>query len=266
MPCGSRANPAAAASSRSRCHQPRTDRRTSTFRRPMSRILIVEDDEAIAVALEDDLRLEGYEVEVASDGEAAVTRARAASFDLILLDVMLPKRDGFEVCRALRRSGVASPILMLTARAQESDRVLGLDLGADDYVTKPVQPEGTASPHPGVAAPRVTGRERGRRHSLRGLRDRLCSRRASVRGQSGANHATRVQAPGAVRATARAVLTRRTIIDEAWGKDTVITERVVDNQIANLRRKIERSPDAPQHLKSIRGLGYRFDPETVTES
>ena len=193
------------------------------------------------------------------------TRARASSFDLILLDVMLPKRDGFEVCRALRRSGVASPILMLTARAQESDRVLGLDLGADDYVTKPYSPR-----------------------ELR-ARIRALLRRASP--ASGAADVIRFGdcqidlARGELRCGGRVVpttpiefkllglfarrpgrvLTRRTIIDEAWGKDTVITERVVDNQIANLRRKIERSPDAPQHLKSIRGLGYRFDPEIVTE-
>jgi two-component system alkaline phosphatase synthesis response regulator PhoP len=107
----------------------------------MSRILIVEDDEAIAIALEDDLRLEGYAVEVARDGDIAVQRARAERFDLILLDIMLPKKDGFEVCRELRRAGVDSIILLLTARTQETEKVLGLDLGADDYVTKPYSPK-----------------------------------------------------------------------------------------------------------------------------
>jgi len=106
----------------------------------MSRILIVEDDLAIAVALEDDLRLEGYTVEVVKDGEAALASARATTFDLVLLDVMLPKKDGFDVCRELRRSGVESKILLLTARTGETDKVLGLDLGADDYVTKPYSP------------------------------------------------------------------------------------------------------------------------------
>ena len=94
----------------------------------MSRILIVEDDPAIAVALEDDLRLEGYAVEVARDGEAAVTRARGAPFDLILLDVMLPKKDGFDVCRELRRSGVDAMILLLTARAADAEKVMGSNL------------------------------------------------------------------------------------------------------------------------------------------
>src|SRR5439155_468117 len=107
----------------------------------MSRILVVEDDVAIAVALEDDLRLEGYQVVVATDGESAIKEARAGAFDVILLDVMLPKKDGFEVCRELRRTGVTSMILLLTARTGESDKVLGLELGADDYVTKPYSPK-----------------------------------------------------------------------------------------------------------------------------
>ena len=107
----------------------------------MSRILIVEDDAAIGVALEDDLRLEGYGVELVTDGEAALRRARDGGFDLVLLDVMLPKKDGFDVCRELRRSGVSSKILLLTARAGEIEKVLGLDFGADDYVTKPYSPK-----------------------------------------------------------------------------------------------------------------------------
>ena len=231
----------------------------------MSRILIVEDDEAIAVALEDDLRLEGHEVEVACDGEAAATRARAASFDLILLDVMLPKRDGFEVCRALRRSGVASPILMLTARAQESDHVLGLDLGADDYVTKPYSPRELRARIRALlrrASPAASAGD-----VIRFGDCQIDFGRGELRcgGKVVPTTPLEFKLLGLFARRPGRVLTRRTIIDEAWGKDTIITERVVDNQIANLRRKIERSPDVPRHLKSIRGLGYRFDPETVTE-
>ena len=106
----------------------------------MSRILIVEDEPDIALALEDDLRTEGYDVEVAADGETASRRAREDSWDLVLLDVMLPRKDGFEVCRDLRRAGVTIPIIFLTARAQEAEKVLGLEMGADDYVTKPFSP------------------------------------------------------------------------------------------------------------------------------
>ena len=103
----------------------------------MSRILIVEDEPAIALGLEDDLKMEGYQVEVAGDGITGARRAREGAFDLVLLDVMLPGKDGFEVCRELRRAGLKTPILMLTAKAREAEKVMGLELGADDYVTKP---------------------------------------------------------------------------------------------------------------------------------
>ncbi len=106
----------------------------------MARILVVEDEPDLLLGLEDDLKLEGYEVEVARDGDAASRRAREQPFDLIILDVMLPSKDGFEVCRELRRAGLQTPVILLTAKTQESDKVLGLDLGADDYVTKPYSP------------------------------------------------------------------------------------------------------------------------------
>ena len=103
----------------------------------MARILVVEDEPGIALGLEDDLKIEGYEVEVAVDGITALRRARELAFDLIVLDVILPGKDGFDVCRELRRGGCRTPILMLTAKTQEAEKVLGLELGADDYVTKP---------------------------------------------------------------------------------------------------------------------------------
>src|SRR5436309_13327738 len=107
----------------------------------MTRILVVEDEPGVALGLEDDLRLEGWEVEVAPDGVVGAKRAREQQFDLILLDVMLPGKDGFDVCRELRRAGLRTPIIMLTARAQEAEKILGLDIGADDYITKPFSPK-----------------------------------------------------------------------------------------------------------------------------
>jgi DNA-binding response OmpR family regulator len=231
----------------------------------MSRILIVEDDRAIAVALEDDLRLEGYDVQVERDGEAALAAARASSFDLLLLDVMLPKKDGFDVCRELRRAGVDAKILLLTARGGETDKVLGLDLGADDYIIKPYSPKEL--------------RARVRAHLRRGSeasvprviafgdceldlgRGELRRHRRPV-----ATTPLELKLLGFFTRRVGRVLTRRTLIDEIWGRDTAITERVVDNQIANLRKKIEPSPAAPRFLKSVRGIGYRFDLEDVTES
>src|SRR4051812_13484687 len=107
----------------------------------MPRILIVEDEPSISFGLELDLQTEGYEVEVVEDGETAVRRGREGGFDLVVLDLMLPKKDGLEVCRELRRSGARMPILMLTAKTQEADKIIGFDIGADDYVTKPFSPK-----------------------------------------------------------------------------------------------------------------------------
>jgi DNA-binding response OmpR family regulator len=227
-----------------------------------ARILVVEDDRAIATALEDDLRLEGYDVEVVGDGPAAIERASRSRFELMLLDVMLPGKDGFEVCRELKRRGVDTTILLLTARGSESDKVLGLDLGADDYVTKPYSPKELrarvrvllrrgAQSRPEIVRfgdcevdfTRGELRRGGRPIQVTPLEFKLLSLFATRPGR---------------------VLTRRILIDEAWGRDTAITERVVDNQIANLRKKIEASPE-PRFLKSVRGIGYRFDVDDVTE-
>ena len=106
----------------------------------MTKILVVEDEPGIALGLEDDLRMEGWDVELVADGAVASRRAREQQFDLILLDVMLPNKDGLDVCRELRRAGLRTPIIMLTAKAQEAEKILGLELGADDYVTKPFSP------------------------------------------------------------------------------------------------------------------------------
>ncbi|MBI1876259.1 MAG: response regulator transcription factor [Acidobacteria bacterium] len=232
----------------------------------MPRILIVEDDPAIAVALEDDLRLEGYAVEVVTDGEAAIRSAREGAFDLILLDLMLPKKDGFDVCRELRRFGVNSRILLLTARTAETEKVLGLDLGADDYVTKPYSPKELRARIRALL--RRTQAETEEAAITRFGDCELDFSRAELRraGKPVATTPLELKLLGLLTRRAGRVLTRRILIDEVWGKDTAITERVVDNQIANLRRKIEPSPTSPRYLKSVRGIGYRFDLEDVTES
>jgi DNA-binding response OmpR family regulator len=231
----------------------------------MSRILIVEDDAAIAVALEDDLRLEGYSVEVVQDGEAATRRARETAFDLILLDVMLPKKDGFDVCRELRRTGVESMILLLTARTQDTDKVLGLDLGADDYVTKPYSPKELRARIRALLRRTLPDTGAG---ILRFGDCEVDFNRAELRraGRPVATTPLEFKLIGLLARRPGRVLTRQTLIDEAWGRETAITERVVDNQIANLRKKIEPSPATPRYLKSVRGVGYRFDPDDVAES
>ena len=231
----------------------------------MSRILIVEDDPAIGCVLEDDLRLEGYAVTLVTDGEAAVAQARSQRFDLVLLDVMLPKKDGFEVCRELRRLGVDASILMLTARTAEAEKVLGLDLGADDYITKPYSPKEL----------RARIRARLRRPAV-GPGDavirfgdcELDLQRGELRRSGRPVPTTPLELKLLTVFTRRPgrLFSRRVLIDEAWGPDTAITERVVDNQVARLRQKVEPEPSSPRYIRSVRGLGYRFDPDDVTES
>lgn len=231
----------------------------------MSRILIVEDDPAIAVALEDDLRLEGYDVEVVHDGQTASRRAREASFDLIVLDIMLPKKDGFEVCREIRRAGRDCAILMLTARAQESESVMGLDLGADDFVTKPYSPKALRARIRALL--RRSGAGGANAEVVRFGDCEIDFRRAELRRAGRPVPTTPLEFKLLALFVRRAghVLTRRLLIDEAWGLHTIVTERVVDNQIANLRKKIEVAPAQPRHLVSVRSIGYRFDPEEMTE-
>ena len=223
----------------------------------MARILVVEDEPPIASALEDDLKLEGYEVEVVRDGDTASRRAREQSFDLIILDVMLPHKDGFEVCRELRRAGLRMPVILLTAKTQESDKVLGLELGADDYVTKPFSPRElrarvkaalrrTAGEMPEIYRfgdaevdfTRCELRRGGRALEMTPIEFKLLAAFIRHRGQT---------------------LSREKLLDQVWGRETFVTDRVVDTHVANLRKKIESKPSEPRFLVNVRGMGYRFD-------
>jgi DNA-binding response OmpR family regulator len=224
----------------------------------MTRILIVEDEPAIALGLEDDLKLEGYEVEVISDGRVASERAREQRFDLILLDIMLPGKDGIDVCRDLRRHGLATPILMLTAKTQESEKVMAFETGADDYVTKPF---GTRELRARIKA-----------MLRRGMRDQDAGiyrfgeieadfTRAELRRNGTPVELTPIEfrlLSLFIRSRGR-VLSREQLIEGAWTSGAFACDRIVDNHIANLRRKIEPDPANPRYLRNVRGLGYRFD-------
>jgi len=223
----------------------------------MTSILIVEDDEGIAMGLEDDLRLDGYDVTVARDGEEAVRRARERTFDLIVLDIMLPRKDGYQVCRELRHGGVGTPIIMLTARVQDAEKVLGLEMGADDYVTKPFNPmelrarikavlrrasgqlpQSYTFGHILVDFRRCEVRRAGTLVDISSLEFKLLTAFIEQRGR---------------------VLSRDQLLDAAWGSDVHVTDRAVDNHVVGLRRKIEADPADPRFITSVRGMGYRFD-------
>jgi len=225
----------------------------------MTRILVVEDEPGIALGLEDDLRLEGYEVETVADGITAAQRAREGAFDLILLDVMLPGKDGFEVCRELRRSGLRTPIVMLTAKTQEAEKVMGLELGADDYVTKPF---GTRELRARIKAllRRASGADGDSgRHQFGDIE--VDFHRAEVRRGGQPVELTPIEFKLLalfVRSRGR-VLSREQLIEGAWGAETFTSARIADNHIANLRKKIEADPANPRYIRNVRGMGYRFD-------
>jgi two-component system alkaline phosphatase synthesis response regulator PhoP len=222
------------------------------------RLLIVEDEPAIALALEDDLTLEGYQVTVIHDGLEAVRRAREGTFDAILLDVMLPGKDGFEICRELRRSRITTPILLLTARAQEAEKVLGLEAGADDYLTKPF---GIRELRARIAA--LLRRSQGAVHTplVRVGEAEVDFDRAEIRRRGETLPLTPLEfrlLQVFVRARGR-ILTRSQLIGEAWGPNTFVTDRVVDNHIGSLRKKLEPDAAEPQYIQNVRGIGYRFE-------
>jgi DNA-binding response OmpR family regulator len=223
----------------------------------MNRILIVEDEAGIALGLEEDLTLEGYGVEIAADGDTAVKRARDGQFDLILLDVMLPRKGGLQVCRELRHAGIATPIILLTARAQEAEKVLGLQLGADDYVTKPFSPLELRARIQAVL--RRTAAPVDAESYRFGDMD-VDFARCELRRAGKIVEITPVEfklLATFIRSRSR-VLSRQQLLDKVW-TDANCGDRVVDTHISNLRKKIEETPAEPRYLVSVRGMGYRFD-------
>ncbi len=222
----------------------------------MARILVVEDEADIALGLQLDLSDEGHAVEVVGRGDEASRRGREP-WDLIILDVMLPGRDGFEVCRDLRRAGVRTPVLMLTAKAQEAEKVVGLDMGADDYVTKPFSPRELRARVRALlrrAAPDIEPVHRFGSCEVDFARAEV--RRAGERTDLTAIELKMLRV--FLQHSGR-VLSRAEVIDEVWGRGVSITDRVVDTHLVKLRRKIEADPAEPRHIISVRGIGYRFE-------
>jgi DNA-binding response OmpR family regulator len=224
----------------------------------MTKILIIEDEEAILMALEDNLRLDGYEVQSAADGEKGLSKAMQKTFDLIILDIMLPRMNGFEVCKQLRQAGITTPILMLTAKSQEIDKVLGLELGADDYVTKPFSPRELLA--------RVKALLRRAKQIEQGI-DRYAFGNVEVDfkkyevkkgGRSVYLTALEFSLLQFMVQHNGQVLSRDVILDEVWGRDVYIQPRTVDKHIAELRKKIEDDPSLPKYIIGVRGVGYKF--------
>ena len=223
----------------------------------MKRILVVEDEPAIAFGLQLDLKSEGYDVEIESDGESALQRARKEAFDLILLDVMLPGKDGFEVCRELRRGGSKTPVIMLTAKTQEAEKVMGLEIGADDYVTKPFSPRELRARV--KAALRRTAEDDLPIYRFGDSEVDLMRCELRRAGKLVELTALEFKLLTAFVRNGGKVLSRDQLLDLVWGHGTFVTDRVVDNHVVTLRKKVEPEPSEPRYIVSVRGLGYRFD-------
>jgi DNA-binding response OmpR family regulator len=223
----------------------------------MSRILIVDDEPEIVRGLEDNLRFEGYQTSTAGDGREALAVAAREAPDLILLDIMMPGLSGWDVCRELRGKGIDVPIIMLTARGEEGDRIRGLELGADDYITKPF------SLRELLARVRAVLRRPGPRQKAEELafgdaRVRPRGRQAFRAGREVGLTRKEFELLVYLLEHRGEVVTRERLLDEVWGYERFPTTRTVDTHILRLRRKFEADPDRPLFILTVHGQGYRF--------
>jgi len=228
------------------------------------RILLVEDDPSIREITALGLRGAGFEVTTAVDGVEGLAKARAEQPDLVLLDVMLPRMDGLEVCRRLRAKGETVPIIMLTAKSEEIDKVLGLELGADDYITKPFSIREFRSRV--KAALRRSGMARAdaddeRPMDVRGLRIDPGKRTVSRNGDVVQTTYVEFEILAALARSPGRVFTRDMLLARVWGDSAYRDPRTIDVHIRHLREKIEADPKEPEYLFTVRGVGYRFRDE-----
>ncbi|MBM3811192.1 MAG: response regulator transcription factor [Acidimicrobiia bacterium] len=223
------------------------------------RILLIEDEKGLVMTMTDRLQREGYAVDSCGDGESGYNQACAQPYDLILLDVMMPKRSGFDVCRDLRQKGIETPILMLTARDQTVDKVVGLKLGADDYVTKPfdmmellARVEALLRRSPAKPDPAAGSFEFGE------VKADFRAAEVTRDGTQVALSAKEFQLLRFLVENKGEAHSREKLLSEVWGYEAAMNTRTVDVHMAWLRQKLEQNPKFPRHLVTVRGIGYKF--------
>ncbi len=224
----------------------------------MKRVLIIEDDPAILTGLEDSLQEEHFEVSTAEDGEVGYQKAKKENIDLIILDLMLPSKNGMEICKDLRNDGIEIPILMLTSKKEEMDKVLGLEIGADDYVTKPFSIRELIARINALLRRKVDIRKEIEEYSF-GNVDVDFKKQEAFKNKKPIELSTTefkilnyfVQREGEV-------ISRDQLLDDVWGYDEFPTTRTVDNYILALRKKIENDHSNPKHLITLHKAGYKF--------
>ena len=224
----------------------------------MARVLIADDESTIVMAIGDELRFEGFEVESAATGPDALALARAYRPDVLLLDLSLPGKNGFEVCRTIRPERPDLWIIMLTVRGQEADRVTGFEAGADDYVVKPFSLRELVG-RIKVGLRRGGNRPAARHFSFGDLDVDLAARRVSKNGSVVELTPKEFDLLALLVRRRGEVISRDEFLDEVWGTDVHVTHRTVDTHVSALRRKIEADPDCPALIVGVRGVGYRFE-------
>ena len=222
------------------------------------RILLVEDEHGLRLTLQDRLQAEGYRVETASEGDEGFSKASAGGFDLIILDVMLPNRNGIDICRDLRQAGHNTPILMVTARGQTVDKVLGLKIGADDYLTKPFEMLELLARIEALLRRSAPRRAPSASHEFGKIRVDFRSTEVIRNGEALNLSAKEFQLLRYFIEHGRETLSRETLLQRVWGYHSMPTTRTVDVHIAWLRQKLEDDPKNPRWILTVHGMGYKF--------
>lgn len=225
----------------------------------MQKILIIEDEPDMQMGLRHNLELEPYAVDVASDGEEGLAKLKTNSYDLVLLDIMMPKLSGFDVCKAARAHGISIPIIFLTARGEEIDKVVGLELGADDYITKPFSVrELLARVKAHLRRSQSTPLQEKQGHSIGRIQIDFAAFRAEENGTEIKLSHKEFEILSYLYQNKNQVVSRYDLLEKVWGYDEQPTTRTVDNFIVRLRQKIEANPNQPKVILTVHGTGYKL--------
>lgn len=226
----------------------------------MPRILIIEDEPAMQMGLKDNLEMERYEVDLENNGESGLDKIKKGTYDLVLLDVMLPKISGFDVCKEARTAGVTTPIILLTARGEEIDKVLGLELGADDYITKPFSVRELLARVKAILRRSQLVKEghEGNLIAIGRLQVDFTAFYAKSDGQEAKLSHKEFEILQYLHKNKNKVISRYDLLEKVWGYEEQITTRTVDNFIARIRQKVESNPNQPRIILTVHGSGYKM--------
>lgn len=224
----------------------------------MIKILIVEDEPNMRIGLKDNLEFEGYKADIAEDGEEALYKIRNNAYNLVLLDVMLPKKSGFDVCKTIRKDGIKVPVILLTAKGEEIDKVLGLELGADDYVTKPFSLRELLARIKAVLRRGGTETDESSEIQIGNLKIDFAGYKAFIKSEQVPMSHKEFEILNYLWNKKNSTVSRDDLLSEIWGYDEAPTTRTVDNFIVKLRHKIEKDPNHPQFILTVHGIGYKL--------